>query len=54
MAAALDGIERGLDPGEPVDQDPGNLTDKEREARGIRRFPLTSRRRSTSSRRTPC
>ena len=23
MAAALDGIERGLDPGEPVDQDPG-------------------------------
>jgi glutamine synthetase len=42
MAAALDGIERGLDPGEPVDQDPGNLTDKEREARGIRRFPLTS------------
>src|SRR4051794_19555447 len=42
IAAALDGIERGLDPGEPVDQDPGNLTDKEREARGIRRFPLTS------------
>jgi glutamine synthetase len=42
IAAALDGIERGLDPGEPVDQDPGNLTDAEREARGIRRFPLTS------------
>ena len=42
IAAALDGIERGLDPGEPVDQDPGNLTDAEREQRGIRRFPLTS------------
>jgi glutamine synthetase len=42
MAAALDGIERGLDPGEPVDQDPGNLTGAEREARGIRRFPETA------------
>jgi glutamine synthetase len=42
IAAALDGIERGLDPGEPVDQDPGNLTDTERAQRGIRRFPETS------------
>ena len=42
IAAALDGIERGLDPGEPVDQDPGNLTDVERERRGIRRFPETA------------
>src|SRR6266850_3176569 len=42
MAAALDGIERGLDPGEPVDQDPGNLSDTERASRGIRRFPLTA------------
>src|SRR6476620_245341 len=42
IAAVLDGIERSLDPGEPVNEDPGNLTDKEREARGIRRFPLTS------------
>jgi glutamine synthetase len=42
LAAALDGIERGLDPGEPVDQDPGNLTDPERDKRGIRRFPLTA------------
>jgi glutamine synthetase len=40
IAAALDGIERGLDPGEPVNEDPGNLTDDERERRGIRRFPL--------------
>jgi glutamine synthetase len=42
MAAALDGIERGLDPGDPIDQDPGNLTDAERAARGIRRFPETA------------
>jgi glutamine synthetase len=42
LAAALDGIRRGLDPGEPVDVDPGNLTDDERERRGIRRFPTTS------------
>jgi glutamine synthetase len=42
MAAALDGIARELDPGEPVDQDPGNLTDREREKRGIRRFPTTA------------
>jgi glutamine synthetase len=42
IAAALDGIERGLDPGEPVNEDPGNLTDAEREQRGIRRFPLTA------------
>jgi glutamine synthetase len=41
MAAALDGIARGLDPGEPVNEDPGNLTDAEREQRGIRRFPTT-------------
>lgn len=42
IAAALDGIERGLDPGEPVDQDPGNLTEAERVGRGIRRFPETA------------
>ena len=42
MAAALDGIERGLDPGDPIDQDPGNLTDAELAARGLRRFPLTA------------
>ncbi len=42
MAAALDGIERELDPGDPVNEDPGNLSDAEREQRGIRRFPLTA------------
>jgi glutamine synthetase len=39
IAAALDGIERKLDPGKPVDVDPGNLGEDERERRGIRRFP---------------
>ncbi|TME13474.1 MAG: glutamine synthetase [Chloroflexi bacterium] len=43
IAAALDGIQRGLDPGPPVDEDPGNLSDDERERRGIRRFPTTSK-----------
>ncbi|MFL5714561.1 MAG: glutamine synthetase family protein [Chloroflexota bacterium] len=42
MAAALDGIERGLDPGQPVDQDPGNLSEAERADRGIGRFPETA------------
>ena len=42
IAAALDGIERQLDPGEPVDIDPGNLDEDERKRRGIRRFPETA------------
>ncbi len=41
IAAGLDGIRRSLDPGEPVDVDPGNLTDEERERRGIKRLPET-------------
>ncbi|HKT37380.1 MAG TPA: glutamine synthetase family protein [Ktedonobacterales bacterium] len=39
LAAGLDGVRRELDPGEPVDVDPGNLSDDERERRGIRRLP---------------
>ncbi len=41
LAAGQDGIERGLDPGEPVEQDPGALSPAEREERGIERFPET-------------
>jgi glutamine synthetase len=41
IAAGLDGIRRNLDPGEPVDVDPGNLSDEERERRGIKRLPET-------------
>ena len=39
IAAGLDGIRRELDPGEPLDVDPGNLSDEEREQHGIRRLP---------------
>ena len=39
ISAGLDGIERGLDLGEPVTVDPGNLTPGEREARGIDPLP---------------
>ena len=42
MAAALDGIDRQLDPGDPVDVDPGNLSEDELKRRGIRRFPETA------------
>jgi glutamine synthetase len=41
IAAGLDGIRRNLDPGEPIDVDPGNLSDEERARRGIHRLPET-------------
>lgn len=41
IAAGLDGIRRQLDPGEPTLIDPGNFSDAERAARGIKRFPTT-------------
>lgn len=41
IAAGLDGIQRGLDPGEPVDVDPGNWSDEERQRRGIARLPTS-------------
>ena len=43
LAAALDGIRNGIDPGEGVDQDPGNLSEKDLEKRGIKRFPTSSK-----------
>jgi glutamine synthetase len=39
LAAGMDGMERGLDPGEPVTVDPDTLSDEERASRGIRPFP---------------
>lgn len=39
IAAGLDGVERGLDPGAELQLDPGALTEAERSARGIRRLP---------------
>src|SRR5207248_1850864 len=41
LAAGLDGIERGLDPGEPLSTNPHDMDEAEREARGIRRYPST-------------
>jgi glutamine synthetase len=41
VAAGLDGIERRLDPGEPLLGNPHDLDDAEREARGIRRYPTS-------------
>jgi glutamine synthetase len=41
VAAGLDGIQRDLDPGEPLASNPHDLSDTERQQRGIRRFPLT-------------
>ena len=41
LAAGLDGVKRKLTLGEPTLIDPGNYSDEERAARGIRRFPTT-------------
>lgn len=41
VAAGLDGVERGLDPGAPLNRDPGTLSDEERADRGIERLPTT-------------
>lgn len=41
LVAGLEGIERALDPGEPLNQDPSNLSEDERAARGIDRLPTT-------------
>jgi glutamine synthetase len=41
IAAGLDGLERRLEPPEPVDVDPGSLPEDERLARGIARLPAT-------------
>jgi glutamine synthetase len=39
IAAGLDGLERGIDPGEPLLQDPSWLSEEERGRRGIARYP---------------
>jgi glutamine synthetase len=39
IAAGLDGIERGLQPPEPVEVDPATIAEDERERRGIVRLP---------------
>jgi glutamine synthetase len=39
LAAGMDGLDRGLDPGEPTMVDPATLSDEERASRGIRKLP---------------
>ncbi len=39
IAAMLDGVEHELEPGTPCDADPANLSEEERERRGIWRLP---------------
>jgi glutamine synthetase len=41
IAAGLDGVTRKLTPGEPALVDPGNLSEEDRLARGIHRYPTT-------------
>ena len=41
IAAGLDGLERGLEPPDPVEVDPATIEDAEREARGIVPLPAT-------------
>jgi glutamine synthetase len=41
IAAGLDGLERGLEPPEPVEVDPATIPEAEREALGIVRLPAT-------------
>jgi glutamine synthetase len=43
VAAGLDGIERGLEPPEPVEVDPATIDEGERSARGIVRLPSTQK-----------
>lgn len=41
IAAGLDGIRNRIEPGDPVDVDPGNFSDEERERLNIQRLPVT-------------
>jgi glutamine synthetase len=41
MAAGLDGLERGMAPPDPIQKDPADLSEGEREALGARRLPST-------------
>jgi len=41
IAAGLDGLERGLEPPEPVEVDPATIDEREREERGLVRLPAT-------------
>ena len=44
IAAGLDGIEQGADPGAPISEDPGNWTQERREAHDVHVLPQSSAR----------
>ena len=39
LAAGLDGIKKKIDPGDPVEKDPADMSESERDKYGIERFP---------------
>lgn len=41
IAAGLDGLEKGLDPAEPIQMDPADLSEEEQAVRGIRPLPAS-------------
>jgi len=41
LAAGMDGMERGLDPGDPITVDPATLSEEERATLGIRPLPAS-------------
>ena len=41
IAAGLDGLERGLEPPDPIEVDPATLSDEERAGRGVERMPAS-------------
>jgi glutamine synthetase len=41
VACGLDGVRRDLDPGEPLTRNPQDMTEDERQERGIRRYPTS-------------
>jgi glutamine synthetase len=42
IAAGMDGVHRRLSPGEAIDTNPGSLSDEQRTALGVRRFPSSA------------
>jgi glutamine synthetase len=43
IAAGLDGLERGLEPPDPVEVDPATIAEDERERRSVRRLPASQK-----------
>ncbi len=52
IAAGIDGIKKKIDPGDPVEKDPADMSEAERDKYGVERFPQSSERPSLSWRKT--